>query len=137
MNQATLIGNVGRDPEIRTTHSGEKIANITLATTDRWKDKNTGEKREATEWHRISIFGPLAGVVERYVTKGSKLMIQGQIKTRKWQDQSGVEKYSTEIILSGPRATMTMLDAKQGGDDPKGPAASTADYGDLDDDIPF
>lgn len=110
VNKVILIGNVGRDPEIRRTQSGDAIANIQLATSESWRDKQTGERKEKTEWHRIVVFGKIAEVVEKYVVKGQKLYVEGKLQTRKWTDQAGVEKYSAEIILNGFNATLTMLD---------------------------
>jgi single-strand DNA-binding protein len=110
VNKVILIGNVGRDPEIRRTQSGDPIANIQLATSESWRDKATGERKEKTEWHRIVVFGVLAAVVEKYVVKGQKLYIEGKIQTRKWTDQAGVERYSTEVVLNGFNCTLTMLD---------------------------
>lgn len=109
LNKACLIGNVGKDPEIRSMNSGDRVANLSIATSDRWTDKQTGEKKERTEWHRIVVWGGLVEVVERYVKKGMKLYIEGQIQTRKWQDQAGVERYSTEIVLRGFGAVLEML----------------------------
>jgi single-strand DNA-binding protein len=116
VNKVILVGNVGKDPEIRTSQSGGKFANITLATSEQWRDKNTGERKERTEWHRVVVFSDaLAKVVEQYVRKGSKLYIEGQLQTRKWQDQSGADRYSTEVVLQGFNAVLTMLDSKGGG----------------------
>lgn len=113
VNRAILLGNVGKDPEIRHTQDGKKIASLTLATSESWKDKATGEKREKTEWHRISIFNEgLAGVVEKYVQKGSKLYVEGVLQTRKWTDQSGIERYTTEIVLQGFGGNLVLLDSK-------------------------
>lgn len=112
VNQVTLIGNLGKDPEIRRTQDGKAIANMTVATSENWRDKATGEKREKTEWHRVAIFGPLADVAEKYLRKGSKVYIQGQLQTRKWADQSGNDRYTTEVVLQGFNATMVMLDGK-------------------------
>lgn len=112
LNRATLIGNLGRDPEIRTTSSGDRIANLSLATSETWRDKSTGEKKERTEWHRVVVFGPLVNVIEAHVRKGSKLFIEGQIQTRKWQAQDGTDRYSTEIVLSGYNGRMLMLDGR-------------------------
>jgi len=139
MNRATIIGNVGRDPEIRTFQDGGKVANLAIATSEKWKDKDTGERKEATEWHRVAVFGPLAGVVEQYVTKGMKLAIEGQIRTRKWQDQSGQDRYSTEIVLQGPKASLEMLGGPKGGDVRREPAQGNVDSGpsEIDDEIPF
>lgn len=100
VNKVTLIGNIGKDPEIRTTQSGSKIANLSVATSESWKCKNTGERHEKTEWHRVSVYNDgLCGVIDRYVKKGSKVYIEGQLETRKWTDQSGQEKYTTEVVL--------------------------------------
>jgi single-strand DNA-binding protein len=115
VNKVILIGNVGKDPEIRRTQDGRPIANITLATSETWRDKNSGEKKEKTEWHRVVIFSePLCKVVEQYVKKGAKLYIEGALQTRKWTDQAGVEKYSTEVVLQGFGGQLTMLDSRQG-----------------------
>jgi single-strand DNA-binding protein len=115
VNKVILIGNVGKDPEIRRTQDGRPIANLTLATSETWRDKGTGEKKEKTEWHRVVIFSePLCKVVEQYVKKGAKLYIEGALQTRKWQDQAGVEKYTTEVVLQGFGGTLTMLDSRQG-----------------------
>ena len=147
MNRATIIGNVGRDPEIRTFQDGGKVANLVIATSEKWKDKDTGERKEATEWHRVAVFGPLAGIVEQYVTKGMKLAIEGQLRTRKWQDQSGQDRYSTEIVLQGPRASLEMLgggqkggDNYQSGDPPATVSSGRMPAGggpDMDDEVPF
>ena len=115
INKVTLVGNLGRDPEIRSMGSGDKVANITVATSETWKDKNTGERKEKTEWHRVVIFGKLADIAEKYLRKGSKVYIEGQLQTRKWQDQSGADKYSTEVVLRGFNGTMVMLDGRSGG----------------------
>jgi single-strand DNA-binding protein len=113
LNIATLIGNVGREPEIRATKDGKQIALFSLATTDSWKDKASGEKRERTEWHRIVVFHEgLVSVIKNYVHKGSRLYIQGNIQTRKWLDNSGVEKYITEVVLQNQSATLVLLDSK-------------------------
>jgi single-strand DNA-binding protein len=116
MNRVTLLGNVGGDPEVRTFDSGDKVANFSLATSERWKDRETGEKKEHTEWHRVVVFGPLVGVIDRYVKKGDKIMIEGQVRTRKWQDQSGQDRYATEIVLRGPKASLEMVGGRGGGD---------------------
>lgn len=116
VNKVILVGNVGKDPEIRRTQDGRPIANINLATSESWRDKNTGEKKERTEWHRVVIFNEnLCKVVEQYVKKGSKLYIEGQLQTRKWTDQSGVEKYSTEVVLQNFNSVLTMLEGRGGG----------------------
>ena len=116
VNKVILVGNVGADPEIRRTQDGRPIANLRIATSESWRDKNSGEKREKTEWHRVVVFSEgLCKVVEQYVKKGAKLYIEGQLQTRKWQDQQGQERYSTEIVLQGFNATLTMLDGRSGG----------------------
>lgn len=118
VNKVILIGNVGKDPEIRSFNNGGKVANLTLATSETWKDRNTGERKEKTDWHNIAIFSEgLVGVVERYVKKGAKLYIEGALKTRKWQDRDGNDRYTTEVVLQGFNGTLTMLDGanSQGG----------------------
>ncbi len=155
LNKVTLIGNVGKDPEVRSMQDGREVASFTLATSDVWKDKGTGERREKTEWHRIVVFSqPLINVIKNYITKGSKLYIEGALQTRKWTDQQGVEKYTTEIVLQAYSGTVVMLDSKGGGAPshageynsadndahrvPSGMAeAPKAAVHDLDDDIPF
>lgn len=113
VNKVILLGNVGNEPDIRTTQNGKEIANISLATTESWRDKATGERKDKTEWHRIVIFNEgLVNVVRNYVKKGSKLYIEGALQTRKWVDNSGVERYSTEIVLQGFNSSLTMLDSK-------------------------
>ena len=116
LNKVMLIGNLGADPEIRSFQNGGKVANLRIATSESWKDKNTGEKQERTEWHTVAIFSEgLIGVVERFLKKGSKVYIEGSLQTRKWQDQSGQDRYSTEVVLRGLNGTLTMLDGAQGG----------------------
>ena len=116
LNQATILGNLGKDPEVRTLNSGDRVCNLSIATSETWKDKNTGERKEATEWHRVTIFNDgLAKVCEQYLKKGDTVLIQGQIKTRKWTDQQGVEKYSTEIVVSAFNGQMKMI--RTGGKD--------------------
>ena len=132
VNKVILVGNLGADPEIRRTQDGRPIANLRLATTESWRDKNTGEKREKTEWHRVVIFSePLCKVVEQYVKKGAKLYIEGQLQTRKWQDQQGQDRYSTEVVLQGFNGTLTMLDSRGGGM-AAGMQEGGADYGGAD-----
>jgi single-strand DNA-binding protein len=115
VNKVILIGNVGKDPEIRRTQDGRPIANLRIATSETWRDKNSGERKEKTEWHSVVIFSePLCKVVEQYVKKGAKLYIEGALQTRKWQDQAGVDKYSTEVVLQGFNSVLTMLDSRQG-----------------------
>lgn len=130
LNKATLIGNLGADPEIRRTQDGRPIANFSLATSESWRDKNTGEKREVTEWHRVVVFTEgLCKVIEQYLKKGSKVYIEGQIKTRKWQDQSGQDRYSTEIVLQGYNASLVMLDGNKGGSGYQPGGSGPGDYG--------
>ncbi len=115
VNKVILIGNLGADPEVKSFQNGGKVCNLRIATSESWKDKNTGEKQERTEWHSVAIFSEgLAGIAERFLKKGSKVYIEGQLRTRKWQDQQGNDKYSTEVVLQGPGATLTMLDGPQG-----------------------
>lgn len=153
VNKVILVGNLGRDPEVRTMQSGDKVANLSLATSETWNDRQTGERRERTEWHRVVIFGRAADVAEQYLRKGSKVYVEGSLQTRKWQDQSGQDRYSTEVVLSGPRGQMTMLDGRAddgGGYGDRGGSYGERDAGagrsaapapalgpDLDDDIPF
>jgi single-strand DNA-binding protein len=143
LNQATLIGNVGRDPEIRTTGDGKEIANFSLATTENWKDQATGEKKEKTEWHKIVAFNQgIVSIIKRYVKKGSRIYLQGNIHTRKWIDNSGTEKYSTEIALQ-QGATLILLDGKnnefdiKNGSEIGGQGSSNFNHSELDDEIPF
>jgi single-strand DNA-binding protein len=160
VNKVILVGNLGKDPEIRRTQDGRPIANLSVATSDTWRDKATGERKEKTEWHRVVIFSEgLAKIAEQYLKKGAKVYVEGQLQTRKWTDQSGVEKYSTEVVLQGFNAVLTMLDGRAGGsgggfgDDagdfgssspssaPPRRVAAAAGGGrgnsDMDDDIPF
>ena len=116
LNKVMLIGNLGADPEIRSFQNGGKVANLRIATSETWKDRNTGERQERTEWHTVAIFSEgLVGVVERFLRKGSKVYIEGQLQTRKWQDQQGNDRYSTEVVIRGMNGTLTMLDGAQGG----------------------
>jgi single-strand DNA-binding protein len=159
VNKVILIGNLGKDPEIRRTQDGRPIANLTVATSETWRDKNTGERKEKTEWHRVVIFNEgLCKVVEQYLKKGAKVYIEGALQTRKWTDQSGVEKYSTEVVLQGFNSTLTMLDGRGGGGGGSFGPDDGGDFGssspvssaprravaagggrnsDMDDDIPF
>jgi single-strand DNA-binding protein len=128
INKVILVGNLGRDPEIRSTNDGTRIANLALATSETWRDRNSGERKEKTEWHRVVIFNErLVEVVEKYVKKGSKLYIEGALQTRKWTDNQGQERYSTEIVLQRFRGELTMLDGARGGG---GAMESGADYDD-------
>ncbi|HLS69275.1 MAG TPA: single-stranded DNA-binding protein [Kiloniellales bacterium] len=116
VNKVILIGNLGRDPEIRTMQSGSRVCNLALATSESWRDRQTGERRERTEWHRIVIFNEgLVNICERFLRKGSKIYVEGQLETRKWQDQSGQERYTTEIVLRPFRSELTMLDSRSDG----------------------
>src|SRR4051812_15648886 len=166
VNKVILVGNLGKDPEIRRTQDGRPIANLSIATSETWRDKNSGERKEKTEWHRVVIFNEgLCKVAEQYLKKGAKVYIEGQLQTRKWTDQSGVEKYSTEVVLQNFNSTLTMLDGRNGGsgsgsggsfgDDGGGDFGSSGPSsapprravaaasggggrgGDMDDDIPF
>jgi single-strand DNA-binding protein len=153
INKVILVGNLGRDPEIRSLNSGDRVANLSIATSESWRDRASGERKERTEWHRVVIFNDnLVKVAENYLKKGSKVYIEGQLSTRKFTDQSGVEKYSTEIVLQKFRGELTMLDGKGegggrdegdfGGYASSGPRNQSADpketfSADLDDEIPF
>src|SRR3954464_10680346 len=158
VNKVILIGNLGADPEIKRTQDGRPIANLRIATSETWRDKNSGERKEKTEWHRVVIFNEgLCKVAEQYLKKGAKVYIEGQLQTRKWTDQSGVEKYSTEVVLQNFNSTLTMLDGRNGGGGGGfGADAAGGDFGastpaprravaaagggrgsDMDDDIPF
>lgn len=138
VNKVILIGNVGADPEIRRTQDGKAIANLRIATSEQWRDRNSGERREKTEWHNVVVFNEgLTKVVEQYVKKGAKLYIEGALQTRKWQDQSGNDRYSTEIVLQGFNSTLTMLDGRgEGGGDRGGYGGGrggSSDFGGGDD----
>ncbi len=151
VNKVILVGNLGRDPEVRSTQDGLKIVNLSLATSESWRDKNSGERRERTEWHRVVIFNEKLGeVAEKFLKKGSKIYVEGALQTRKWTDQGGQERYSTEVVLQRFRGELTMLDGKGGGGPGGGggggdmgegfsePASGgRSGGGDLDDDIPF
>jgi len=165
VNKVILVGNLGNEPEVRNLPSGGKVVNLSVATSESWRDRNTGERKERTEWHRVVIFSEgLAKVAEQYLHKGSKVYIEGQLQTRKWQDQSGQDKYSTEVVLQGFNSNLTMLDGRGGEGDSAGggyassggfsgppaarnegggggrrPAASAPAFesGGMDDDIPF
>jgi len=121
VNKVILIGNLGKDPEIRTMQDGKKVANLSLATSESWKDKSTGERKEKTEWHRVVIFGSLAEIAEKYLKKGSKVYVSGSLQTRKWTDQSGAEKYSTEVVLQNFGGELVMLDGKNADPDDRAP----------------
>ena len=135
INQVTICGSLGRDPEIRHLQN-TKVANLSVATSEYWKDKTTGERKSNTEWHRVTVFGNLAGVCEDYLRKGSKVFIVGKLRTRKWTDSNNIERYTTEIVVSGPAAVLRNLSPREKGDaheDDHIPANGAAD----DDDIPF
>ena len=149
LNKVMLIGNLGADPEIRSFQNGGKVANLRIATSEQWKDKNTGERQERTEWHTVAIFSEgLVNVVERFLKKGSKVFVEGKLQTRKWQDQSGNDRYTTEIVLRNFNSSLVMLDGRRdggSGDDFGGGSGSGSGGGrsgggqsfELDDDIPF
>ncbi len=144
VNKVTLVGNLGKDPEIRYLNDGSKIANLALATSENWSDKATGERKEKTEWHRVVIFNDkLAEVCEKYLKKGAKVYLEGQLQTRKWTDQSGIEKYTTEVVLSKYKGELTMLDSKgaSASDDhssyPTPPEENFPAQKVMDDDVPF
>lgn len=141
VNKVILVGNLGNDPDVRTMQTGGRVVNLSIATSENWKDKNTGERREKTEWHRVVIFNEgLVKVAENYLRKGSKVYIEGQLETRKWMDHNGTEKYTTEIVLRPYRGELVMLDTKKidnsGDFEPKKQSESTAsDF--IEDEIPF
>lgn len=143
VNKVILIGNLGKDPEVRNTQAGGKIVSFSLATSETWSDKSSGERKERTEWHRIVVFNEqIAEVAEKYLKKGAKVYVEGQLQTRKWTDQAGVEKYSTEIVLARFKGEMTMLSSANGGD--RTPRSETGNPGylprsgsEMDDDVPF
>lgn len=155
VNKVILIGNLGRDPEVRSFANGGKVCNLTIATSENWRDKQSGERRERTEWHRVAIFSEgLVRIAEQYLRKGSKVYIEGQLETRKWQDQSGADRYTTEVVLRNFGSTLTMLDGRgdnagggsdfgsssQGGggyDSGPAPAGGGSGGGGFDDEIPF
>lgn len=145
VNKVILIGNLGKDPEVRKTQDGKSIVTLAIATSENWKDKNTGERREKTEWHRVVIFSEgLARVAEQYLKKGAKVYVEGALQTRKWTDQNGVERYSTEVVLQGFNSTLTMLDGRRDGggksdfgDEPSRGGSSGGQSFELDDEIPF
>ncbi len=156
VNKVILVGNLGRDPEVRTFQNGGKVCNLRIATSETWKDRNSGERKERTEWHSVAIFSePLAKIAEQYLRKGSKVYLEGQLETRKWQDQSGADRYSTEVVLRPYKGELTLLDGRgdnQGGgggymsDQSSGGGSSSGSGGgfggpapasDMDDEIPF
>ena len=117
VNKVTLIGNLGRDPEVRTFANGDEVCNLNIATSETWRDKNSGEKRERTEWHRVTVFGGLVKVAKQYLRKGSKVYLEGRLETRKWQDQSGADRFSTEVVLRPYRSDLVLLPTRQDGQD--------------------
>ncbi|MEM9329785.1 MAG: single-stranded DNA-binding protein [Pseudomonadota bacterium] len=154
VNKVILVGNLGADPEIRRTQDGRPIANLSIATSENWRDRNTGERREKTEWHRVVVFNEgLCKVIEQYVKKGSKVYLEGQLQTRKWQDNEGKDRYTTEIVLQGYNSNLTMLDGRgesgggfdqssggsfgQSGPSGGGQIGGPSGGGDIDDEIPF
>ena len=153
VNKVILLGNLGRDPEIRSTQSGSKMATFSMATSKRWRDKNTQEQRDKTSWHNIVVFGDgLVDIVEKYVKKGSKIYVEGELQTRKWQDQDGNDRYSTEVVLQGFNSNLTLLDSRNANTNTEDQAINTdqtasnienptnsknSDSSESDDDIPF
>jgi len=152
VNKVILLGNLGRDPEIRSMQSGSKMASFSIATSKRWKDKNTQEQKEKTSWHNIVVFGDgLVDIVERYVKKGSKIYVEGELQTRKWQDQDGNDRYSTEVVLQGYNCNLTLLDSRNQSNSVENQSQTTqqdsisdnisesnsSDSSDLEEDIPF
>jgi len=140
VNKVILIGNLGNDPDIRSMQDGRKVANLSIATSESWRDKNSGDRREKTEWHRVIVFSEgLIRVIEQYLRKGSKVYVEGALQTRKWTDQSGQDKYATEVVLQNYNGTLTMLDGASGKQDQQQQTnqAPAFDGGTIDDDIPF
>ena len=144
VNKVILIGNLGKDPEVRNSQAGDKIVSFSIATSESWNDKTSGERKERTEWHRVVVFNEqIAGVAEKYLKKGSKVYVEGQLQTRKWTDQSGQEKYTTEIVLARFKGEMTMLSSANGGErsathsEGSGSGYLPRTGSDMDDDIPF
>ncbi|MDR0678541.1 MAG: single-stranded DNA-binding protein [Holosporaceae bacterium] len=139
INKVILVGNLGKDPEIRSTQDGFKVASFSVATSEYWKDKISGERKDKTEWHRVVVFNPnLADICEKYLHKGSKIYVEGQLQTRKWQDQSGNDRYSTEVVLSKFRGELTLLDSRADGvSSADVPPEDKSELVKVDDDIPF
>lgn len=135
VNKVILVGNLGRDPEVRSFQNGGKVCNLRIATSETWKDRNTGERKERTEWHSVAIFSePLARIAEQYLRKGSKVYLEGQLETRKWQDQNGQDRYTTEIVLRPYRGELTLLDGRSDGrGDGGGMGGGYDDRGQIDD----
>ena len=142
VNKVILVGNLGKDPEVRRMTSGDPVVNLSVATSESWRDKASGERKEKTEWHRVVIFNKnLAEVAEKYLRKGSKVYVEGQLQTRKWTDKDGAEKYSTEVVLQNFRGELTMLDGRNGGEGGgsrgAGEAPASFQRDEMDDEIPF
>ena len=145
VNKVILVGNLGADPDVRSTKDGRPVVNLSVATSESWRDKNSGERREKTEWHRVVLFSEgLCRIAEQYLKKGSKVYVEGQLQTRKWQDDSGNDRYSTEVVLQNYGGTLTMLDSRNSGGgfeavggDSDGPALAQGGGGEIDDEIPF
>ena len=153
VNKVILVGNLGRDPEVRQFQNGGQVCNLSIATSETWKDRNTGERKEKTEWHRVAIFSEgLVRIAQSYLKKGSKVYLEGQLETRKWQDQNGQDRYSTEVVLRNYNSALTMLDGREGAGGGMGQMGNDGGYGgprqmegppedfgraDLDDEIPF
>jgi single-strand DNA-binding protein len=148
INKVILVGNLGAKPEVKYASNGNAIANLSVATSESWTDKNTGQKQEKTEWHRVSLFGKLAEIAGQYLDKGSKVYVEGKLQTRKWQDKSGADRYTTEVVVSGFNGTLQMLDRRDDAGGAPRPASSSApqaaadpitpvDNSGFDDDIPF
>lgn len=139
VNKVTLVGSLGRDPEIRSFQNGSKVVNLRIATSESWKDKSTGERKERTEWHSVAIFNePLGKIAEQYLRKGSTVYIEGQLETRKWQDQSGADKYTTEVVLRPFKGELTLLGGgKERGEEQDRREPAGGRRGDMDDEIPF
>lgn len=141
VNKVILIGNLGRDPEVRNTSDGAKIVSLSVATSESWKDKNTGERKDRTEWHRVVVFNErLAEVAEKYLRKGSKIYIEGQLQTRKWTDNNGVDKYTTEVVVPRFRGEITIMDSRgssEGGFESSDSPSLPSHFDDLNDDVPF
>ena len=143
VNKVILLGNLGRDPDVRTMQNGKKVCTLSIATSDSWKDKETGEKKEKTEWHRVVVFNEgLVNIIQQYVKKGSNVFIEGQLQTRKWEDKDGIEKYTTEVVLQGFNSTFKMLDSKNSGSSENFSQDNSIEDikefdSEIDDDIPF
>ncbi len=145
VNKVILVGNLGADPDVRSTKDGRPVVNLSVATSENWRDKNSGERREKTEWHRVVIFSEgLCRIAEQYLKKGSKVYLEGQLQTRKWQDDKGNDRYTTEVVLQNYGGTMTMLDTRNGGSDFQAAGNDSAPMGavgggggEINDDIPF